>query len=160
MMKLAVITVSLCVLGPAPALSDNALPLSCPQALEQLTTLNTGVPVYKFTAPDHRHFLDDADRPAEITRLQKVADASCSAYPKEKAEQEAEAARLHAALSPECATERDTLTAMEQAGSRESPQSIAEKRKLVAAHCPALDTTNLWLMQWEGVAVRPAPTHF
>jgi hypothetical protein len=104
MMKLAVISVPLCVLGPAPALSDNALPLSCPQALEQLTTLNTGVPVYKLTAPDHRHFLDDADRPAEIARLQKVADASCSAYPKEKAEQEAEAARLHAALSPECAT--------------------------------------------------------
>ena len=160
MMKLAVITVPLWALVPAPTFSDNAPPLSCPQALEQLTTLNTGVPVYKFTAPDHRHFLDDADRPAEIARLQKAAGASCSAYPKEKAQQEAEAARLHAALSPECATERDTLAAMEKPGSRESPQTIAEKRKLVAANCPALDTTNLWLMQWEGVPARPAPSHF
>ena len=70
MMKLAVISVLLCVLAPAPALSDNTLPLSCPQALEQLITLNTGVPVYKLTAPDHRHFLDDADRPLLLDDVQ------------------------------------------------------------------------------------------
>src|SRR5271170_5200438 len=99
-------------LFPAALFADAAPRLSCPEALEQIATLRTGQPVYKLTGPDKRHYIHDADRPAEIARLQKITAASCSTEPKIKASQQAEADRLHVALSPDCAVARDELAAM------------------------------------------------
>jgi hypothetical protein len=69
-------------------------------------------PVYKLVGGERR-FLDDADRPAQIARLEKIIGASCSADPKVRLSQETEAKRLRIARSPECAIERDTQSAME-----------------------------------------------
>ncbi len=135
---------------PVTVLADGAQTLSCPEALEQIATLRTGQPVYKLTGPDKRHYIHDADRPAEITRLQKIAAASCSTEPKVKASQQAEAQRLHVALSPDCAVARDELAAMDLPSSREPAATRDEKRRLVAAKCPVVDTTDRWLVQWDG----------
>jgi hypothetical protein len=131
-------------------LADDAAALSCPQLLEQLTTLNTAAPVYRLTPPDHRQYLKDEERPAEIARLQRLANAACSSSPRERQHQEAEAIELHIALSPECAVERDVLKELEKLGSRESPASIADRRQLVTEKCPVIDTAGLWLLKWDG----------
>jgi hypothetical protein len=135
-------------LFPVTVFSDAAAALSCPEALEQIATLNTSQPVYKLTGADKRHYIHDRDRPAEILRLQKIAAASCSTDPKTRAVQQAEADRLHVALSPECAVARDELAAMEQRNSRQPSDTLDEKRRLVAARCPAVETSNRWLVQW------------
>jgi hypothetical protein len=137
-------------LVPVTVFADGGQTLSCARALEQIETLQTFRPVYKLIGADKRHYLDDADRPAEIARLQKLAAASCSTQPKAKALQQAEADRLHVALSPECAVARDELAAMELPRSREPSDTVAAKRKLVAAKCPVVDTTNRWLIKWDG----------
>ncbi len=136
-------------LFPATVFADAAQTLSCPEALEQIATLRTPQPVYKLTGPDKRHYIHDADRPAEIARLQKIAAASCSTVPKAKASQQAEADRLHVALSPDCAVARDELAAMGP-NSREPSDTRDAKRRLVAAKCPVVDTTDRWLVQWDG----------
>jgi len=131
-------------------MADAPAPSACVQALEQVATLETLAPVYQAAARDERHFLDDADRPAELARVQKIVAASCSANPRERADQEAAAARLHEALSPECAVERDKLAALQLPSSREPRDSIERTRQLVADRCPAVDVKGRWLVQWGG----------
>jgi hypothetical protein len=138
------------VLFPTALFSDAPGSVSCVQALEQEAALHSEAPVYKLTANGERSFLSDADRPAQITRFQEVIRASCSTDPTVRSGQEAAAARLKVALSPECANERDRLTAMQQPSSREPADAIAQQRKLVADNCPSVDARGLWLVQWMG----------
>ncbi len=151
MLRLTLLVVAL-GLAPFSAFSDETPALSCPEALEQIATLQTALPVYKLTGLDQRHYIHDADRPAEIARLQKMATSSCSTEPKTRAQQQAQADRLHTALSPECAVARDELAAMELPSSRAPADTRNEKRRLVAAKCPVTQTTNRWLVQWDGRA--------
>jgi hypothetical protein len=134
--------------------SGSALPQTtpsvspCVDALEQITALEIVAPAYKLVGTDSRQYLDDADRPAEIARVRKIASTSCSKEnSKARQSEEAEAARLHKARSPECALERDKLSMMEQPGSREARSSIEDQRRLVAEHCPTVPTANVWLLQ-------------
>ena len=140
---------ALCLL-PLRAFAGDALPLNCPQALEQIATLETTYPVYKQQGSDERHFIGDAERATEVARLRKIVAASCSTDAKARASEQAEADRLHVALSPTCAVARDTLTAMQGRHARESADTIETQRKLVTEKCPDIDTTNLWLLQWNG----------
>lgn len=136
------------LLLPASVISEEAATQSCVQALEQVATLHAVASVYRFTGSHQRQYLEDADRPAEIARLQKMIAASCSTDPKLRAEQESEAQRLNVARSPECAIERDRLSAMEKPDSRDAADAIAEKRKLVTRYCPAIELGTGWLVQW------------
>jgi hypothetical protein len=118
----------------------------CVDALEQVLALQTSLPVYKVVGPESRHYIDDADRPAEIARLRKIIHTSCSADPQARKSEEAEAARLHSARSDYCAGARDALSRMEQKGSRDPADVVADQRKRVAENCPAVSTDNAWLV--------------
>ncbi|HXZ59043.1 MAG TPA: hypothetical protein VEG26_02600 [Steroidobacteraceae bacterium] len=132
---------------PGAAFSEDLPASPCVDALEQVATLKTDVAVYKQLPGDQRHYLKDADRPAELARISKIVAASCSSDPTVQAAQHAAAERLHTARSPECAVERDKLSAMEHPDSRESRDSIAAQRKLVADQCPAVPMAGVWLLQ-------------
>lgn len=138
------------VLVPMRLLSDPAAGLTCSEALEQVATLKTQQPVYQEAAQSERHFIDDADRPAELARMQKIIAATCSASPAERAAQEAQAQRLHVAMSPQCAVARDELRGMELPDAHEARDAVESKRKLVADKCPAVSTRGRWLIQWDG----------
>jgi hypothetical protein len=138
------------ILFPAAAVADATAPMSCPQVLEQITTLRTMAPVYKLSGPDQRHFIEDADRPGVLAHLQRLASAVCSKDLKTKKLQQEEAARLHLALSPECAVARDQLTAMQSRNSREPAESIEQQRRLVSTNCPVVEAKGRWLVQWDG----------
>ena len=124
--------------------------LTCVAALEQVLTLKTAAPVYQEGAGDERHFINDSERPAELARLDKIIAGSCSRDREARAAQEADAQRLHVALSPQCAVARDELAAMQQAGSRVPRDVVAAKRQLVESRCPTVDTAGRWLVQWDG----------
>jgi len=125
-------------------------PTPCIQALEQIETLKTTYPVYKLEGADQRHFIADADRPTEIARLQRIVAGSCSADARARASEQAAADQLHQALSPVCAVARDTLAAMERPSAHETADRIATQRQLVTSKCPPVDSSNLWLLQWNG----------
>lgn len=127
-------------------------PTPCVQALEQIETLQTSYPVYKLEGAEQRRFIEDADRPAEIARLQGIVTTSCSADAKARGAEQAAADRLHQALSPLCAVGRDTLAAMENPSAHESADRIATQRRLVTSKCPPVDSSNVWLLQWNGRA--------
>jgi hypothetical protein len=130
-------------------LAQTAHPVSpCVDALEQVAALEIVAPAYKLVGTNSRQYLDDADRPAEIARLQKVVGTSCSNQDSQARQSEqAEAARLYIAGSPECALERDKLSMTEKPSTGEARSNIEEQRKLVAEHCPTVPTENVWLLQ-------------
>ena len=134
-------------LYPAALLSEDLADSMCIDALEQVTTLKTDVAVYKQLPGEERHYLKDTARPAELARINAIVTASCSTDPATRAAEEAAAAQLHRARSPECAVERDKLSAMEGPDSRDSRDAIAAQRKLVSEHCPAVPTSGVWLLQ-------------
>jgi len=139
-------------LFPLAGWAEEPPPLTCVQALEQIATLETTYPVYKLEGAGERHFISDADRPAQIARLHKIVAASCSKDAKARASEQAAADRLHVALSPVCAVARDTLAAMERPSAHETADRIATQRQLVTSKCPPADSSNLWLLQWNGRA--------
>jgi len=135
---------------PAAAVADTTTQMNCPEVLEQIMTLRTMAPVYKLSGADQRHYIEDADRPAQLAHLQRLATGICSKDPKANKEEQEEAARLHLALSPECAVARDQLTAMQSRGSRETSASIEQQRLLVTTNCPVVEADGRWLVQWDG----------
>jgi len=143
-------------LAPNIGLCDDAVSSPCVNALEQLATLKTWVPVYKQLSGDQRNYLKDSDRPAELARVRALAASACSKGPGVRTTQQAAAERLHTARSPECAIERDKLTAMEDPDSLEADDSVADQRDLVARQCPTIQLTDVWLLDM--VWVRPRQT--
>jgi hypothetical protein len=141
---------------PQLAHTDPAAPSACVEALEQLAALQTATPVYKRADDGERHYLADADRPAQIARLQGIVDGSCSADEQTRRAEEAEAERLHMARSPGCLEQREVLAAMEQQGSRTPRSDLAQQRQRVAADCPAVGLSNVWLIDFtSNVSNRP-----
>jgi hypothetical protein len=59
-------------LAPSIGFCDNARSSPCVNALEQIATLKTRVPVYKQVPGDQRNYFKDSDRPAELARIRAV----------------------------------------------------------------------------------------
>ena len=126
----------------------------CIDALEQISVLKTQAPVYKLGEKDD-HFIDDADRPAELSRLQKIVAAKCSRDPHERKSQEAAAYRLRVARSPECSWDWEILTSMEDPRSRDSRDAIERQRKIVAENCPDVSFKDRWIVFYRGTLEKP-----
>lgn len=125
----------------------------CVEALEQLEALQTAAPIYKLTGNKGRQYLSDADRPAEVSRLKRIVARSCSAKPRIRRREDSYAEQLHVARSPGCIEDRDMLSIMEKPESRTPEDDLADERKQVAARCPSVDVSNVWLVEW-----MPPPT--
>jgi hypothetical protein len=129
-------------------LADQAHISGCVDALEQLETLQTVAPVYKLTGGQQRQYITDADRPAEVARLRTIVADSCSAKPKHRQREESEAERVHLVRSPGCMQDRDRLSMMEKKDARTPEDDLARTRKRVVAQCPAVDLSDVWLVEW------------
>src|ERR1700730_17763196 len=133
---------------PHAVLADQAPVSVCVDALEQLEALKTVAPVYKITRSQERQYLAKVDRPAEMARLKTIVAGSCSAKPKHRQREESEAEQLHLARSPGCMQDRDRLSMMERKDARTPEDDLARTRKRVAAQCPAVDLSDVWLVEW------------
>jgi hypothetical protein len=140
---------------PHVVLADQAPDSVCVNALEQLEALKTVAPIYKLTRSQARHYLADADRPAEIDRLKTIVAGSCNAKPKHRQREEAEAAQLHLVRSPGCMQDRDRLSMMERKAARTPEDDLARTRERVLAQCPAVELSNVWLVEWIPPPVSP-----
>lgn len=118
----------------------------CVEALEQLEALQTFAPVYKLSGAQEPQYLADADRPAEVARLKTIVGESCSAKPNIRRREESEAEHLHLARSEGCVEDRDRLSMMEKPESRTPQDDLARTRKRIAAQCPDVDLSDVWLV--------------
>lgn len=140
---------------PHAVLADQAPVSVCVNALEQLEALKTVAPVYKLRRSQERQYLADADRPAEIARLMTIVAGSCSAKPKHRQREESDAEQLHLVRSPGCMQDRDRLSMMERKDARTPEDDLARTRKRVAAQCPDVDLSDVWLVEWIPIPVPP-----
>lgn len=138
----------LVALLPHAVHADQAPDPACVEALEQLETLQTLAPVYKLTGGQERLYLADADRPAELARLETIVTESCSTKPQTRQREKSQAEQLHLVRSPGCVEDRDRLSIMKRKESRTPADDLARTRKRVLTHCPDVDLANVWLVQW------------
>ena len=134
------------LLLPYAVRADQTSVSVCVEALEQLKTLRMAAPVYKLTGGQERQYLADTDRPAEVDRLKTIVAESCSAEPDARRGEESEAEHLHVARSPGCMGDREVLSTMEKPESRTPEDDVARHRKQVAARCPDVELSNVWLL--------------
>jgi hypothetical protein len=123
----------------------------CVEALFQLQLLVEKYKVYK-GPDDARRYLDDADRPAEIERLTRVRDESCSEDPQVQGSQQRRAAQLFQTLHPQCREARERLANLQRPSARSSPGDIELQRDYIIRSCPEIpgvdERTDLWRADW------------
>lgn len=123
----------------------------CVDALYQLQLLVGKYKVYK-GPDDARRYLDDPDRPAEIERLTRQRDESCSDDPALQGSQKRRAAQLFQTLHPDCREAREKLVNLQRPSARSSPGDIEEQREYVRNFCPDIpgvdSRTDLWRADW------------
>lgn len=122
--------------------------LRCVDALYQIALLNQHRRVFKPGPEGARRYLDNADRPAELERLHRIRDQSCSADPEARAAQQGEATRLMLALSQKCSAARWKLERMQDPDSHAVHQDLAEQREFVEKYCPEAERPGVWLGDW------------
>lgn len=146
---------ALAVVVPTPAVPDDAAggpdDGRCVDALFQLQVLHGDWKVYKAGPGDERHYLDDRDRPAEIERLTRERDASCSEDPADFASQQKRAADLFQAMSPDCREAREKLFNLQRPTAKSAPSDIEKQQAWIAAHCPDVHRDGVWLADWRYV---------
>jgi hypothetical protein len=152
MMRLWLATLGV-TLFPAIGACDPLEESWCVDALEQVLALQAGSPVYKLSGGPPR-YIEDAERPPEIARLQKIIRTSCSTDPKERRRQESDAYWLHVARSPECGSDLDMLSSLEQ-DSRNPKEDVERQRKTLAERCPSVRLRNRWLVAYAGLLGDP-----
>jgi hypothetical protein len=117
----------------------------CARAIAQARILRESARVYKLGPGDSRQYLADADRPAELARLDALVTDLCSKDADERRAQDEEADRLVIATGLECTIERDRLAMMEQPTARTPQEDIDRKRAFIAEHCPDVPPEDFWL---------------
>jgi hypothetical protein len=120
----------------------------CVDALFQLQVLAGDWKVYRPGPGNDRTYLHDRDRPAEIERLSRERDASCSEDPAVLASQERRANELFQALSPACREAREKLQNMQRPTARSAPSDIEKQQAWIAARCPDVSRDGVWLADW------------
>jgi len=132
----------------APVLDAAAQDRACVDALFQITLLNQRQPVFKQAADGSRRYIEDSERPAELARLQRVRDQTCSDDPTTRRSQEQRADQLMIAMSPRCAEARDKLANYEDPATHTPDDQIERQRAFVEQHCRGGERTDLWQGDW------------
>jgi hypothetical protein len=132
------------------AAATQAADRRCIETLYQLELLTGKYKVYKPGAGDARSYLDDADRPAEIARLQAVRGESCIAEQPLQGSQKRRAAELFVVLGADCREAREELRRLEQPDSRTSRNEYERHVDWMSRYCPDLSYagvhTDVWLV--------------
>jgi hypothetical protein len=135
-----------------PTVSDTAEALRnharCVDALYQLQVLAGNWKVYRPGPGDDRTYLHDRDRPAEIDRLTRERDTTCSDEPGQLASQQRRARELFQSLSPDCREAREKLRNLQRPTARSAPSDVERQQAYLAEHCPGADRDDVWLADW------------
>jgi len=120
----------------------------CVDALYQITLLNERRPVFKQATDGSRRYIEDAERPAELARLQGVRDQTCSDDSTTRRSQEQHADQLMIAMSPGCAEARDKLANYEDPATHTPDDQIARQRAFAEQNCRGGERIDLWGGDW------------
>ena len=133
------------------ATHDAAADTRCVDALYQLQVLQGDWKVYKAGPGDERTYLADRDRPAEIARLARERDASCSDEADTLASQRRRASDLFQSMSPDCREAREKLRNLQRPTARSAPSDLERQQAWITAHCPDMQRDGVWLADWRYV---------
>ena len=117
----------------------------CSEAIYQVELLNQKRRVFKPQADGSRLYLENEDRPGEISQISALRDQFCSNDANDQKEQMELAHQLGVALSRRCMAARETLEEMQQPGANSTEDKLERYAGYVEAFCPAIESDDLWL---------------
>jgi hypothetical protein len=120
----------------------------CVKALYQIKILSQKRRIFKFQSDGSRLYLENEDRPAEISRLRLLEAEYCETDQTIKEKQIHQAEELSTALSRRCAAARTTLEKLQKSGSAPDEEKLQNQRDYVEAFCPDVEEDDLWLADW------------
>jgi Domain of unknown function (DUF4124) len=120
----------------------------CSEAIYQLELLNQKRRVFKLQTDGSRLYLENEDRPGEVSRIATLRDQFCSDNSSDQEEQMELAHELGLALSRRCMATRETLEKMQQPGANPIEDKLERYTEYVKAFCPAIGSDDLWLGDW------------
>lgn len=120
----------------------------CSEAIYQLELLNQKRRVFKQQADGSRLYLENKDRPGEISQISALRDQFCSNDSNEQREQMELAHELGLALSRRCMATRESLEKLRQSGADPTEEKFKRYAEYVEAFCPAIESDGLWLGDW------------
>lgn len=120
----------------------------CSEAIYQLGLLNQKRRIFKPQADGSRLYLENEDRPGEISQISALRDQFCSNDSNDQKEQMELAHELSLALSRRCMAARETLEKMQQPGANPIEDKLERYAGYVEAFCPAIESDDLWLGDW------------
>jgi hypothetical protein len=127
---------------------------ACVEALQQSAVLNVVAPVYKRRPTGKgtyaRTYITDAERVAELGRLQQVIAVSCSDDATARRAEQAEALQLEMSRLPWCVEmreEAERLVALGTAEARERLAQVQAEMQEQRATCREVPLDGVWLAQ-------------
>jgi hypothetical protein len=121
---------------------------TCAQAIYQLDLLNQQRRVFKILNDGTRQYLNDSDRPDEISRISVIREEFCSDDESYRREEIQRAKELSIALSRRCYAAREKLEQMLLLEAKPDDETLKEYQVFVEAFCPAVECKDCWLGDW------------
>jgi hypothetical protein len=120
----------------------------CAETIYQLELLDQKRRVFKFQADGSRLYLEDEERPNEISRLTLLREEYCSTNPEARDKELERADEIRIALSRRCAVAIAKLEKWQQPGADPDEDLLERYQTIVEAHCPDMESDHLWLGDW------------
>lgn len=123
----------------------------CVEARYQLTVLERRGRAFKLKRDWTRNYLEDGDRPAEISRLNKLVDVHCDTDVESVKKQNQRVSDIKDALNIRCVAAREKLQKLKEPESDTDKLSLKEAQRYVDLNCPAIELHDLWIADWKFV---------
>ena len=123
----------------------------CVEARYQVIVLERRGRAFKLGPDWTRHYLENADRPAEIARLENLVDDYCDTDDRSVKKQNERLLELKDALSIRCIAARERLQKSRDPQAGIDARQVREAQEYIELKCPDTKLHDLWIADWKFV---------
>jgi hypothetical protein len=120
----------------------------CVEARYQVIVLERRGRAFKLSPNWTRHYLEDEDRPAEMSRLENLVDEYCDTDAKSVQKQNQRLLELKDALNIRCIAARERLQKSTDPQAGIDARQVREAQEYIELKCPDTKLHDLWIADW------------
>jgi len=120
----------------------------CVEARYQLTVLERRGRAFRLDRNWTRIYLEDEDRPAEMSRLKKRVKDHCDTAAESVKQQNIRVVEMKGALNIRCVAAREKFHKGTDPAAKIDQQDLQEAQDYIALNCPDVGLHDLWLGDW------------
>lgn len=120
----------------------------CVEARYQLLVLERRGRAFKLRPNWTRGYLEDVDRPVEISRLDKLVKEHCDTDTKSVQQQNVRILEIKDALNIRCIAAREKLQKSKDPAANIDKRKVNEAKQYIELQCPDTELHDLWIGDW------------